>query len=1003
LIPVYESAIIKANFPDKYKNQVNKIVLITEELSIKILTNHNGKYKFDLNETQSYLDNDIDSLDISTSLKSYFEFIRSYDSFLFWFYLTTRDNANEYYINSDIIWYGERDNQILSSYLNFARVLSDSYLLNLLLMSVSRIRTINGVKNTLTIPLDELVSNLLTFSSRRKTNINPVEHHHLGSICVTRSTEKNFNISDDESLTYFFKHPSGKNLHSINSLLLWHRTDKLTSIEKYAKTNLRRVGSSSSIAPGGWKHYEIPRYDDDGKSLTIFSPKETYSHWQENRFVKFGHYKYGNKHDLFGFDIRSAFDFSHLENSKLTKNIIGLICLYIGIKPSDIVEPLARLTYEEFYLANKVDKIFRANYLVFPFHFNSNYIISFIKKLIKPNLYHKFIGLISYTKISNNTTFSISFLNKEHLEEKIKASKNKNILVFDDAVIGGNILRDITNLLKDIGAKSIKYFCLLDRRRLNKSSSDYDNYDFAWRFDIPRIGQKESCIICNSLREIKSYSNSLISTISKTRIKDWTNNWSAIEPSDNNLNHGINSTPIRISKSKRKFSLKELTNGKFEQKGGPENLLTIYNSLGLSIYLLELLSISKRDDFSAYLIQNEKHLSNEVKIEVSCSTLILFGNSINPSTKLKLVSILLQSLIELEGINNYSSLACLVLLNFINEVDLKNLVELISLPQGVHRIKSLNLDAIILLALFYLKEQHRFQFLVEIKEVNELIDSRGRKPYQDFHYQLFNNFGSTHNTALQAIITEDYSRRNTIQRASLCIDKVNNILNNFDFHQFNCNRTAEDLSILYYNIKTLTTEINEEINDYANLAIKILPNTQKLRKGILEKIKHLFALYLEIHSFLFMDIETEQSEFKFFEELQDLINNNYPNKVTISNSISKPDYSSQITKWFYWDALLKRQVLFILNNHKHSEKKISDPYYKQNDVESDMWVNIKGSDKTISLLFYNYTNKGVEEIEREYFNKIKQERIHLEELGGKIDFTLENNILETELIIPYLK
>lgn len=1006
LIPVYESAIINAKFPLQFTQQIKTIILITQNVGVKVLSQSSTIFQYNKPKTLQYITNKSPNLDLSNSLQDYFEFLRSYESFLFWFYLTTRTNSPEYYINSEIIWYGKgiEKNITLSSYLNFARVIADNFLVNLLLLSIERIQEIKGSNSTKLMPLDELIENLLTYNSNKKDQTNEQkETQHIGSICVTKSTELNHQIDTSQKVLYFFLHPSNNNLKNIFTFLLWHKQDKLTSIEKYHKDNLRRVGASSSIAPGGWKYYELPRYDDSGNPLTVFSPNESYSYWQENRFVKLGHYNYNGNHDLFGFDIRSALDFSHLENSTLTKNVIGSICLTLGIKPSDFTEPLAKISYTEYYNENKTKDKFRSGVLVFPFHLNSNYIISFIKSLIKPNLHPKFIGLISYTKISKNTAFSISFLNKELLTNQIEKSKNKNVFVFDDAIIDGNIVRDISNLLIESGAKKIKYFSLLDRRRLNKSSSNYVDYKFVWRLDVPRIGFKNNCILCKSLKEVKSYSNSLISTICKQRITLWLNNWKAIDHNNQNLNHGIGSNPIRISKTKRKFSLREIANGKFEQRGGADNLLNLHNSLGLNIYLLELLSISKRDDFCTYLLSKENHLSIEARIEICSSILILFGNSISQFTKSELINELLKSLIHIEDVNNYSALAAIVLLNFYEEIEQNELVQLISLPAGIRRIKSINLDCIILLAILYLKSPEKFHELSGIKEVREIIKDAGTKPYKEFHFQLFNNFGNTHNTALQAIISEDYSKRNTIQRASLCLDKINSIIKDFDFYQLNTDKSAEELSILYFNIKTLYEEINIEIHNYNKRALKNSDYSQKLKNTIILKIETVFNLFKEIHSYIFMEIETEHNEFKLKDELDFIISENYTNQLSLCSKIIKPDYSSQITKWYHWDALIKKQIIYIFDNNKHASRLAKDPSNENSDSLKNMWVNIEGKENFLCICCYNHSSNNIDQIKDHYFKKIKQERIHLEELGGKIEFELEDDLLKTMLYIPYVK
>lgn len=1028
-VPIYESAIIGAKFDSKKHIGIEKIILITDTFFVRVLKKQDNTFKEDNFETLTYIEASSSGLfEPDKSIIGYFEFIKSYDSLVLWYYISTLKNKNEYYIkltdsntkngkgnNTGIKWYSNETEEYLKGYLNFSKTLSDGFLVQLYNLWLNRLKQLQEVNDAVFHGTDSMVEKIVSeflFVSMG-TGKNKL---YVGSVYVTGNTESNWTEKDKtNNFIYFFLNmPIGVQYENDTPHLFhWPNENSFVQFEIYPNKNLRRVGLTSTIAPFGWKYHKVPRYDNEENSVTYVKPTDAYADWQNTEFINLGHYEYENYHDYIKFNFPLYFDRSIKTNTKFSSYIIFKLCASVGITKDDFLDSLSKKTFEDFQSSFVEDYPQLVDFIVYPYHLTTNRIINYIKSIVKAEFQDKFVALISYTSVAKNAPFSASFLSVESISSRLKESAKKTVLIFDDVIVEQKVSRDLEYLLKDCGAKKIIKFALIDRRRLSIENADYAHNNFIWRLDIPRIGYKSECILCKAIDRAKQFSTNLTSTVCQERISNWIDTWQSTNPYLKNEQVRILPKNLYLDEPEKKFSIKvDEATGKSYQVGGDLNKIKILNSYGLSFYASEITSMTKRDDMALELCKIET-LNADIRIEIACTTLILFNQNISNKTRKALLEILLKSLIESDETSNHTSLAGLLLITLSEYIGWPLFKKLLYHKENQYELKSLNLDAIIVVASIsvekrfhnILKERRIFASLIYSSELQIF------EIYQQLHFQLHNPNGQIHNTALQFINTGKMTKRN-LREASFCIDKINSLIKTLDHNQFNTSMTSDDTKRWIRSLEESGDELNNEIKTlYRSYTGRTLDSPEfSIEKGAVEnKISALFNDYIVLYNSLFIKIDPDD-EFP----LENIVIDTFKRidspqssmvELGVSADFIKPDYGNSIVKCFPWDKSIHRIFYFLLSNYRHNENtKIQDPSVNRvSSNKKDMWLSVSGSPTQFCIHFFNHTSRDAKFIQDKFDQKSMYEILHLKNLRGNISFVdYGSNIVETRLHIPFI-
>ena len=1048
---LYQLALENARFSDNFIQKFNKIVLVTRRLSVCILTKKGNIYTYNENDSIRFIKSISPSFAPDKSLCHLVEFLRTHDSMLYWQHIKNVNTYGEYFLNKDIVWYQEGADIGLNGYLNFSQTLTDNFCKNIYEFSLERTLCLNNSQGCVYKSIDVLTNKLAT--QYNSLFYNTTSHNSqtilLGSVYVSGYSEKASSIDIQSTHSFikihFFQNQninSNKPNNKIAQLLLWPHKG-----ENWFKENLeilngdgllnnyRRVGTSHVIAPFGWKYFPIPRYrlfnkttnkilneysleqvnNKDYEFISIYkcTPPDTYNDWQgvRTQILSIGHICYESNHDIIKIDFPFIINESFITGGKLSQFLTSEFLLALGADENSVkrngndrlLNGVKKYIQQE-KETNKTN-IAESAVIVYPYHFNSDYVVSTIKEHINPELHNRIIALFPLNKERSDATFLTSPLTIETIRKKIKEFSNKNpnkevnILLFDDATILGKTRKEIKHILFSLGAKSITSVTILERLRLPFSTSDPRFNKAYWRLDIPKLGSSDSCPICNVLSTLNNIQSNIASDNILKRIKEIQNIWKETTPYEVNENSIISPTQIELKGAKllKRFGI-YFDGEKHHQCGGEANKIEITNSLGLTIYVSELHSMTSRDDIVFEYIANDE-INIYAKIEMLSTYILLFGKELSNITQNRIIKELFLMCNSIDT-NNHTSFALISLLSQ-GSNKLECLYEVCK-DSGESDIKIGNQDLQILCSILSLNPNSKFANSNSLKRLHKKYKNL-KDLYKQFHSEIFNDYGIKHDTPLQLIVKMEYTLT-VVREAEDACDKISYLLKEIPKWYF---RNDEDESSEFMNIDN---RIENLLNEYKYVSTNIVDITQSESLEKLNRIAiELFSVLLPIHNKLFICVGLNQKNFPLVGFVNEVIQASGL-EIGVSEEFKKlliTDETLQLERWIIWDRDVVRKMGFLFNNVRYSNEKIEDPF-GMNGVKMQGWISVEyfENDNRLSIIIFNKSDKQSKEIKELTSKKIKPEKLHLRELEISIDYEdiiiNQQDILKTIISFPYI-
>lgn len=684
----YLAAIVRANkFIHSPFTQIERIIIITRELRVCVLTRTPKDNLFEINKSEGnsfFVENKSDTL-VYSNIINYLREIRRHDSHRISEIVTkSSSSANADFIKEEVEW---SDGLILDGYLDFPQSLTHPLCREIYLLSLKRLTgaSINGCRLE---SLDSLVDSLVTrFNAQihprpsKKESDNSETVIQIGSIKVTGYTEESEH-QENKRVFHFFQHPTGNAKGAF--LLPWISSlDDIIKIEDISRPYIR-VGKTPVIARGGWKSYEIPRFDQGDRCIYEKTPRDSYRAWQDpsRSPMKLGHWVYGGHHEIFTVNLLLAFN-SELEHigsgNSLAKYIYANFFRVFGIKEKDLNSPNKSLikSVQEAQFKHLLPKILgeQKPLLVYPSHPVTDHIVNEFLCLLEDEALSKIrnnlIAILPVRRHRSGSGLQVSGITLERLNKAIDPENERPVVYFDDGVISGRTFIEIKTLLRGMGYGDIYSVVLLDRQRLpSVHHLKNDKHVGYWRLDAPSMGSKAHCPLCHAIDKIIAIEDTIVSEVHKRRIKEWCDTWKELDPSTQWGSQGLRPIPLNLKKPNRRFCLRYNSETKEYQGIGEEKdqeiLLT--NSAGLIAWVTEIHTITSRDDFSIRLIEKEsENLSGEVRIQLLASQLLLFSAEFNTKQAEVLALALIEELWNLSGHDRHSALASLVLVSCVKD------------------------------------------------------------------------------------------------------------------------------------------------------------------------------------------------------------------------------------------------------------------------------------------------------------------------------------------------
>ena len=569
----YLAAIVRANkFLNLPFSHIKRIIIITRELRVCVLTKTKKYNLFDVNkpEGNAFFVKSTDNSAIHSNIIDYLRVLRKHDSHRIKEIVTKSSSSTSAdFIREEVKW---SDGLTLEGYLDFPQSLTHPLCREIYSLSLKRLTglSINGCRLE---SLDTLVDSLVT---RFNAQIHPRPSRkqlgssetviQIGSIKVTGYTEESEH-QENKRVFHFFQHPTGNAKGAF--LLPWVGTSDITKI-KDIKRPYMRVGKTPVIARGGWKSYEIPRFDQYDQCIYEKNPKESYQAWQDpsRSPMKLGHWVYGGHHEIFTINLLLAFN-SELEHigsgNSLAKFIYANFFRVFDIKQKDLNKPRKGLitSVNEAQFKHLLPECLgeQKPLLVYPSHPVTDHIVNEFLALLEENALSKvrdnLIAILPVRRHRSGSGLQVSGITLERLNKAIDVEEKRPVVYFDDGVISGRTFIEIKRLMRGMGYGDIYSVVLLDRQRLpSVNHLEDDKHIGYWRLDSPSMGSKAHCPLCHAIDKIIAIEDSIASEVHKRRMTEWCETWKELDPSTQWGSQGLRPIPLNLKKPNRRFCLR---------------------------------------------------------------------------------------------------------------------------------------------------------------------------------------------------------------------------------------------------------------------------------------------------------------------------------------------------------------------------------------------------------------------------------------------------------------
>ena len=560
--------------------------------------------------------------------------LRQMDSKIFWNLIT--DMVPSPFFNNPVDWYASRNKEQvirLQRYIDLSLALIEPERYHACLRALSRCLALYPEYNA--IGADDLVASLVRdakLNSYTRSNEGRIHDIIIGSIAVTTGTVNRLKKAGSDESIQIMIHEDARKEQEPKSLaaLLWisQLPEEIPQEPPKAKDRgirpWRRIPNTPHIAPLGEKSISILRYKRNPDGMLNFdkplyygrTPEEMYNDFQRLGILKTGHWMYTNRHDLLTVNMRLAFRYSFLE-----------------------LGPLYSWINEQFryFFAKEEKRQPRAQLLVYPSHPVTDTILDRIRQDSVFSVILPEGGMIPVKFLSHRTVSPLlaSHLVAHRIENLVKNHRWQTwaVVVFDDGTISGKHLREITQFLLNLGASNYYTIALLDRSGLPVQEKVFPEFDRRhkrfWRWDVPGLGNKRNCPLCQALAIVQTYAHELSSESQKKRLKKWMEIWKVrdvdLEWHKGCLPQAPLTPPLKIT-----FGLYENDDGDQQEKR-----IILGSSTAAASLLVELTRLTTRADVTMKKAEKVAPDHPDAAIEMVASQLLLFLDELSSQEKLE--------------------------------------------------------------------------------------------------------------------------------------------------------------------------------------------------------------------------------------------------------------------------------------------------------------------------------------------------------------------------------
>lgn len=506
--------------------------------------------------------------------RSIFELIRHYDSTLFWdgLFKIEKDDLGKDEIEYDsygappsggallaekIIWRRDSDQQpdlLLEGYLDVTEALADPQRATISRRALRRCWYALDERLPC-IAADSLLVSMLPRERRADTTewyasgrSTKADHVLINSVCATGQTIQE-TAKHRGDVIHLLYHPA----RDVNTqkpafgpprngciALNWHLGKIRLVAPDPSVLPYERIPGTPYVGRGGAKAIPVRRFHLEGsntpssyfqRSIYGANPQETYDQFDRLGVLKIGHWSYGSHHQLITINLGKAVECQSQERGPLLRWMLGQLESLTEQGASLVIYPSHRVT----------DGLVQA---LRRFAFETN----------RP-LPRDFIPVHSLGRHAQ-TAIRIPSLTYDRIKAALRVSKHRKAIILDDAAVTGKVQREFGQLLRNAGAEEVYTLGLLTRTGIplyrKYLVADYSQkHIFYWRWDVPSLGSRRYCPLCNAIELARSLKDSLFLNECSDELSSWINKWahSPVEThwERSGLEPGVLPNPRRIT------------------------------------------------------------------------------------------------------------------------------------------------------------------------------------------------------------------------------------------------------------------------------------------------------------------------------------------------------------------------------------------------------------------------------------------------------------------------
>lgn len=723
----YQSLIKTSN---RHKNTVvNRITIITDTLYVFVYlkNNDNNGFVFSADKTLDYIVQGKVN-DIGTSLIDLLEWDRLYNSICIWRLIKEADLP--VFLNNEVKW---SEGVLLHGYLDFSQLCRIPICRD---FCINRLKALHFFSNGLHFEsLDRFTDDICEQANYRMGNDPNGSKVYVGSVFVSGSSSKT-NTTGKEAF-YFFKH-SNSNEKTVMSIFEWASRSNWVDKSfppKSGNENYRRIGFSPFVADGGPDFWAKKHYDSHNVEYHL-EQSEIYGVLQRKvgchpSAIHLAHVDCSYRHDLFAFRSSSLFDadynlnqlqLSYNESSCYDFIVMEIISALVGkCSQKQLKETVLNKTlslgrvqaickkYSSFIKTNKKSQ---KSIVVYLYNFQTIQIVEKLSNIFSEDYQRYIIPIIPVDRNYGNLPFLIPPLHLERIQEAIRLAQGEKTTVPIDALLfiatpfSVRQIDEIEHALLGIGINSVRLLSLFDRQRLLLKQGGRTNAVSFGRIDLPSLGSKPACPVCNSLSYLEKIKDSILPGYLADRLEIIIGQWSITKESDNLFGKGISLQSINLSQA-AKGLIDEVSE---QYKQGHFN---IWTNIALAMFSTENAAIVSCPDFldkclqlnSVVVADNEEDDPNgsaNMKILIIC--VLLLSEEIGRIAYRQIVGYAkkLFDLVSMQNeVSDYSGMAILAVSALPSDVIVELWEHIAKRITNIEEILSQNYDAILMSLIAY--------------------------------------------------------------------------------------------------------------------------------------------------------------------------------------------------------------------------------------------------------------------------------------------------------------